>query len=281
MNSSSAINPSAWNELAITINQLLLEDPEKGLFTIFVTVIVFLLLVLITVWAVTRIIKANKSLPPPSGETFNRDQFTLNVLTLTERMTKLTVEGRNLAAKHERILEHTITRDQMTVVDNSLENLKSIITISFNDKLREISPHFSGTVGEFPAARIFEHSLNYTFEEVIKFFRRIAKENHLADRSEKDFNDYINQKLEAIKNHGRKVFESVYASDIIPISHILKKYEERWPSYAEELRHLLESMREISIVYRDQIKREEEEYQTRWTAFTSSIHDTLSKGITK
>jgi hypothetical protein len=278
MNETS-INTSGWNSLALTINRLLLENPEKGLLTIFITIIVFLLLTIITVWAITKIIKANKAIPIPVGKICNMERFTKNVLLVVEEMTRLQAEGRELSVKHTRFLEYTILRDQMILVDSSIGDIKNILSVSFLQSVKKHSSREMSKIMEYPAIGVFENSIKYSFDEISKILRRIAKENHLAEKEEIEFSKYLNKKTETLFNYFNQIFESSYSSNTFPFIFVEEIIQQKTDYIENEFKHILKSIRDISIHYNTIIKKEEESYQKRWKEFNSNILNILSEGI--
>lgn len=276
---SSTVNTTAWNELALTIDRLITADPIGGLFTIVITTSIFLILAIIAVWAVVRIMRARKEEPKPLGDILDREKFAYNILQLSEEMAKITAEGRRLSSKHERIREHNIVRDQMTLVDSTIGFVESILIIKMSDKIRQMNPHYSGSAADFPAFRSFEQAIKYVLREYVSMFRRIAKENHLADRTEQEFFQYIGQKLENMKVTGRKLFESVYSSDVLPLSILMEEYDRDWKEIEVKYKDTLIGMREIASRYIEIMNKEEEDYQNRWNLFMVRIPEILQKNV--
>lgn len=274
------VDTGSWSTLANTIDQLLANGPVAGLITIIITALIFAGILVGTVWAIVRVIRARKELPAPIGEIFNREQYALNILDLIRDISDYNTRRDQLSRKHERIREHSIVRDQMSLADANVDYIHSMLIIRFSEYIREKNPHYHGAVADFPVYRSFDTAVEKTLTEVLKVFRRVAKENHLSDKTEADFFAYIGKRLERIKAFSQQVFQNSYNSDQIPIQEVMKDFEENWKMCEPIYKQTFTDMRKIAVDYYALIETEEKDYDEAWSNFVSEIPKKLAIGVT-
>lgn len=278
MNTTPTQTSSAWTEIADQIALLLQNDPIIGLATILLTTIVFFAVVVGGTWAITKIIKSRKQ---PLGPTFQQDVFTRNVMKMVQQMVDFHDERDRLSRKHTILREHTLIRDQMTVADGALDYIESDLLVKMNKRIsEELETNVSPT--QHSVYREYSLVIPYILEYFRKEMRRIAIENHLAERKNAEFDKYVNNKLDHAKIQSVQLFKSLYSSQIIKADQLIDDFENRdWNVIREQYKGALMEMREIAIRYDQQIKQEEKEFQERWSNFVSQIPEILSEGITK
>lgn len=274
------LDANSWSNLAGTIDQLITNNPASGLFTIVVTALVFAGILIGSTWAVVRIIRARYDPPKQTGEIFNREQYTLNILLLIRDMHEFNARRDTMSRASERIREHVIVRDQMSLVEANIDYVHSNILISFSEYLREKYPDELEASTDFPVYRAFDVAMRHSLSEVTKVFRRVAKENHLADRNEENFHEYCDQKLEQIKTFSYRMFEASYSSRTIPTHEILNDFEKEWKKTEPIYRRTLKDMRSIAVQYAAEINKKEAEFDAEWSEFISGIPERLADGVT-
>lgn len=268
-----------FSKVIIMIENLLSSNPLQGLFIITTSLLIFASILVLTTWMIVKIIKANKVLPKPIGDIFDKEKHALNILELTKQILTFNTERDLLSRCQERILEHVIVRDQMAVAESTIDHIKSILLIKISDLIR--SKELSNPL-DSPIYHSYSFIISHTLDEITKIYRRMAKENHLAEKSDQEFFKYYSKKLEFIKTFGSQVLESnYYNNQAIPINDIVKVYNNQWSEFKLLYERIFIDMKDISIKYEIQIKTEEEAYNKRWSKFVSSIPNLLLSGIIK
>jgi len=267
-------NPTGWAALATTIAELLRANPSTGIATMLIATFLFFGLIVAATWSIVRIIKSKQ---PPA--VVNTQKFSLAIMDITKQISKLIARRDELSRKHERIIIHSVVRDQMIIVESVLEHVHSLYLISMSDKIRKANPHYHKNPSDFPAFHTFDRALSRVFNETKGFFRRIAKENHLLDKSEQEFFIYVGQQLEAMRVFTRRVFESAVSDEIFSVSELLSMFDSNWEGHEPHYRRILLDMREVAKRYAALVAQETAEYDLEWNSFFSNIPSLLINSI--
>lgn len=274
---SSSLNTTAWNELASTIDRLITSNPIGGLFTIAVTTAIFILLAIISVWAITKVIKANKI---KTEYVLNQEKFTNTILKITEEIIRLNHEQREVTTRIVTMKNTNELRDQITLVENNLAYIKSIAT---NEMSHLIQSHISygQPVKNLSLFRDFELALNFTTENIKVAFRRLLKEYRPSEFSEPLYREFVKEKIASLRLRALSDFETFYSSSIVPFSVLKASFEENYKTYEEVIEKTLHGCREIGISYEQRIREEEENFENKWSIFISELGDKLQSCVEK
>lgn len=273
---SSPVDASVWNQIAQTINELLTADPVGGLFVVLLSVAVFLSLLIGATWAVVKIIKAKNT---PSGSIFQEEVFTRNVLEMIKHLVAFNAERDRLSKRHEYIRENAIIRDQMVVVEGAQDQIRNIILIDLTDRIQKAKPEYSGIVSEMPNYVKFAHNVDILLNEIFVFFRRAAKENHMVEKSEEEFFEYVSTKIDRLYTLAKQSIK-IKSKDASMVHTLQSSFDANWREIEASYRRLFTEMRIIASRYLTKIDQEEEDFEQRWTEFIAAIPDMLLKGVT-
>lgn len=269
---------SGWSRLALVISHLLEHNPLQGLLIIGVTMVVFAAISFLLVWGLVKVIRARSS---KDQIFFSKEAYMSNVLESVRELGQFLAERYELTRTHTKMQEHSLVRDQMIAVEATLEQIKNRLMISFADRVRKDHKEFKLDPQSFPDYKIFDHTLNMAMSSWIKEMRRSSKDNHLAEKSEKEFSDYSTEKLCQLQLISELEFDRSYVSTQTPVDVIKEVFLEQWTENERRLKDLLLTMRSISIKYQDYIRREDRDFNQRWSTFLASFPEKLLQGTEK
>lgn len=272
---SSPVDASLWQSIAQTIATLMSTDPTMGLFVIVLSIVVFAALLLGVTWAMVRITRARKQ---PVGHIFHEEAFTRNVLEMIKKLTAFNNERDQLSRRHEQIKQHSIVRDQIIVAEGSIDQIRNILMLTASDKVTDHNPHMDEAVSENPNFMKIESTLERVLSETFTFFRRVAKENHIVEKSEEQFFEYVNMKVDRIYTLSLQSI-NVQGTDSKTVKTAKKIFDENWREVEATFRRLFTEMRYIASQYYEMIRKESEDYDERWSEFIASIPDQLLNGV--
>lgn len=268
---------SDWNLIVNTVQLLIDNDPARGLITIFVSVLVLLGLLVGATWAIVRIIKAQKA---PKGTSLDQERFMKNVLVLVKQMTALNTERDRLSRRHEHIREHSLVRDHMTLVEGTQEEVRNQVLLEVANVIAEKNPNYDGVIADSKPYIQIEYVVDQIVDEVHTYIRRAAKENHMADKSEQDFFNYVSIKVSRIDTMIQQTINT--KSNNAHVTETLKKIVTKlWPTVEPIYKRLFTEMRQIATNYYTLIETEETEYEQKWSEFIAMIPDLLMNGATE
>lgn len=269
-------NAADWNLIVNTVQLLMDNDPVKGLITIFVSVVVLLGLLVGATWAIVRIIKAQKA---PRGTALDQEKFMKNVLVMVKQMTAMNTERDRLSRRHEHIREHSLVRDQMTIVEGTQEEVRNQMLLEAANIISKKNPNFEGVIADSKPYIQMEYVIDNIIDETHTFIRRAAKENHMADKTEQDFFSYVSIKVSRIHTITQQTINT--KSNNAHVTEAIKQIiANLWPSIEPIYKRLFTEMRQISTNYFELIAKEEDDYEQKWSEFVAKIPDILMNGAT-
>lgn len=278
---------NAWTGLANTINTLISANPLQGLLVIMLTTSLFIGLLVTSAWAIVKILKANKQtleiVSPPSDNSSNR-AYTTAVVELVRDISMYNKWRDELSRRHERIAEITTVRDQMNYLDTAIDGIRAEIlsraaptlsnmSISGYDNSSQLYPQ------DHPLYRAVERAVSAAMQEIRILLRRVCKENHLASHSDAEFELYIKEKFDQIRNLGHQIFMGAFYLPQKAYEQFSREYEIIiWEDVYPSIARGLQVIRKIAITYQQSIEDEENEYEKSWAEFLASIPQRLAGG---
>lgn len=226
---------------------------------------------------IVRIIRAQKT---PGGTILDQEQFMKNVLAMIKEMSALNTERDRLSRRHEHIREHSLVRDQMTIVEGTQEEVRNKILLEVAKVLVARNPAYDGVIADSKPYIQLEYVVDQIIDEIHTFVRRAAKENHMADKSENDFYAYVSIKVSRIHTLAQQTINR--KSNHSNVSETVKTIiENLWPAIEPIYRRLFTEMRQISTNYLTMMIQEDSEYDQKWSEFVAKIPDILTNGATE
>lgn len=174
------------------------------------------------------------------------------------RHSQLIDKGIRLAIRHTMIKNQETIRDQMNMAEMYLAEVSAVCKKHFSELMKEYGASRPELMEEYVA---FARDLSGVIANMLSAFRFVMRDNHLAEKGDKDMDSYIEDKLSYLQSSITVWFNEVYRSKTVPLESFLQRYdEELFDLLNRKFRTILRQARVIAMAYERQIKREMEAY---------------------
>jgi len=245
-----------WSTITFTISSLLESNPTSGIVILILSIIIFASIVAIITTSTVLIIRAKKE----------KKDFTKSALALVKDETKIYEEGTNMIRRHTIWEFHTVIDRQMREFENSLDRLENNAMEIFNTVWEEnqMSPSYE-------IVKDFESSMTLSREAVLNIARQAMRLNHIADKTNSEYELYIESQLSIMQMKGLSIFRNSYTSSSVSPYEFESRFSSYWSEGVKEIRDAFYKARAIAIEYQNIIIKEREEHNEIRANFISSI----------
>ena len=204
-------------------------------------------------------------------------QMSKNSFRLVQWEIQLFEEMREMTHRHAQMMYVDLIREEMIVTEGYLEEVKSVLL-----------EYYANMVKKFFAERLSEERLS-TFDEfertlllleikILAFYRSCARENHLAEKTEEEFIQYLRKKLRYLHTVFPSWLQSLYRTGpgIIPGEVFVKDFNILWERICPRFEQILREMRALNTRYAVRMKNEQEVFNRKRSEFFALIPTILS-----
>lgn len=259
-------NVSDWSQIVHVIRELMEQSPGMGIIVIVISLLVISTLIVITTWSVIRIIRARKTPQLKS------------ILSLVRVITEMMSERDRLSRRHEHIKENSLIRDQMAIVEGTLDDIQKHLLIELSRTLTDNEPDDSNiNITNSSSYLEAKDTLTLVFSDVHVALRRAIKENHIDDKTEAEFFDYVNEKVSRMKTLILQNI-NVRSTKISVDKRLSELFDIHWSTLEPMARKMFQNLRYIKLKYKALIDEEEALFDKQWTEFMNKVPEILTKG---
>lgn len=259
-------NVSDWSQIVNVIREMMADSPGMGILVIILSLLVVTFLITISTWAVIKIIRARKA---PHMD---------SILSLVRVLTSMMSERDRLSRRHEHIRENSLIRDQMTVVEGTMEDVEKHLLIQISRTLTDLEPDGS-EVNITNSSNYLQakDSLSLVFKDIHVQFRRAIKENHIDEKTEIEFFDYVADKVARLRTIMLQ-YINVRSTTISTDKLLTDTLEKNWLYIDPMVRKMYQNIRQLKIKYATLIQEEEMLFDSQWNEFMNKVPEILTKG---
>lgn len=159
-----------------------------------------------------------------------------------------------------RDLSSNILPEQMKYAESKATEIRIVLQKAFFKLLADIKDSEEFNYLESEDYHVYRLCLRSIYEDLKDYVRICFRENHLSDKTESDFKEYVNLKIDDVFQKTTELLNELYKGKIVTRSMVHKSNQDILPILRVLLSEIFYKAREISISTQEQITKEEDEF---------------------
>jgi hypothetical protein len=184
-------------------------------------------------------------------------------------------EYAQMIEEHSRKRNKSLVLEQMNYVEQQIERGTNFLINRYSERLSKLEPNASTKPRDYGCFITYEQSIERVTVLIRNMFRNAARENHMADKTEIEFQHYLQNKLQILRENVIRWFQSSYNDYVIPLKDVLEDLSDVWPQMEETFRTSFEGMRQISKRIDSEIETERHAFEEKYARFLDELRDTI------
>lgn len=178
---------------------------------------------------------------------------------------KLLERAMSISTRHTLVQTQTVIRDQMNMIETYINEITAMMKRAFSDAINE---KFKDLVAPIERAERtpdyfrFSKEIRAALQNVISSFRFMMRENHLAEKTDREMDDYVEDRVSFLMQSFEVWIGEEYIGNLVPFEDYMEIYSaDLEPEIRRRFSTMLRQARSISVTYEEMIERERAEFE--------------------